>query len=70
MAATFKLATFNKLIKAARDGDEVECARLLKLKTAYIHKKDNDGTSSIIAASRAGHVNVVELLLKIGRAHV
>ncbi len=34
-------ATFKKLIKAVRDGDEVECARLLKLETADLHEKDN-----------------------------
>ena len=54
------VATFKKLIKAVRDGDVVECARLLKLKTADIHKKDNYGNGSIIVASRRGHVNVVE----------
>jgi hypothetical protein len=59
-------STFNKLIKAVRDGDEVECARVLKLKTTDIHKKDNGGCSSIIYASGQGHVNVVELLLSKG----
>ena len=59
-------STFNLLIKAVQDGDEVECARVLKLQNADIHKKDNSGRSSIIAASYQGHVNVVELLLSKG----
>ena len=56
-------STFSKLIKAVRDGDEVECARVLKLKTADIHKKGIYGRSSIIEASFNDHVNVIELLL-------
>ena len=59
-------STFKQLINAVRDGDEVECARVLELQNADIHKKDNNGRSSIIHASYHGHVNVVELLLSKG----
>ena len=65
-------STFSKLIKAVRDGDEVESqghvnvVELLLSKGANINDKDNSGRSSIIHASIHGHVNVVELLLTKG----
>ena len=60
-------STFNKLIKAVQGGDEVECARVLGLKTADINKKCvTFGISAILEACNGGHVSVVALLLSKG----
>ena len=62
------MSTEFKLIDAVKAGDQAECTRLLELEDIdiYIHERDEDDRSSIVWASRQGHVNIVELLLSKG----
>ena len=55
------MSTEFKLIDLVKAGDQAECTRLLELEDIDIdiHERDEDDRSSIIWASRKGHVNIV-----------
>merc|ERR1711865_554878 len=62
-AITLSPMSHEELVIAAKDGNSVECARLLEAK-ADPNLQDEDGNTALIGAASRGHLEVCAQLLK------